>query len=81
MQQWQRDMAQRYEIIRIREEIHPQDASRIYLIQIAVDGQCCVPFWDSIVNRKRLGEDAWIQSLYENAEGLIREHGPAPYLS
>jgi hypothetical protein len=74
-------MSNRYEIICIKEETHPQDSSRIYLVQIAVNGRLCVPFWDSIVNRRRLGEDAWIQSLCENAEGLIREHGTAPYLS
>jgi hypothetical protein len=71
----------RYEIIRIKEEVHPLDASRIYLVQVAVDGKLCVPFWDSIINRKQLGEDAWIRSLCENAAHLVNEYGPAPYLS
>jgi hypothetical protein len=71
----------RYEIIRIKEHSHPQDFSRLFLCQIAVDGRPCVPFWSHVAQRAELGEEAWIASLYENAEHLLLEYGPAPALS
>ena len=70
-----------YEIIKIREEVHPQDCSRIYLCQIAVDGNPCVPFYSHAIQRKELGEEGWLRSLYENAEHLLRQYGRYPALS
>lgn len=61
------------EIISITEHIHPADFSVSYLCQFAVDGRKCVPFWSHKIHRMELGEDAWFQSLIENAEQLIRE--------
>jgi len=71
----------RYEIIKIKEQSHPLDFSRIFLCQIAVDGVPCVPFYSHAIQRKELGEEGWLQSLYENAEQMIHDHGPAPALS
>lgn len=70
----------KYELIRIKEEAHPADSSRIFLVQVAVDGVPCVPFYSHSIQRKELGEEAWIESLFENAEMLVREHGRAPAL-
>jgi hypothetical protein len=71
----------RYEIIKIKEESHPQDFSRIYLCQIAVDSIPCVPFYSHAIQRRELGEEAWLNSLYENAEMLVKEYGRAPALA
>ena len=73
-------MSQR-EIIKISEHVHPQDFSRLFLCQIAVDGAPCVPFWSHAAQRAELGEEAWLESLYQNAEHLLREYGPAPALT
>lgn len=70
-----------YEIIKIKEQTHPQDYSRIFLCQIAVDGKPCVPFFSHAIQRKELGEEGWLKSLFENAEMLVRDYGPAPALS
>lgn len=70
-----------YEIIRIKEQTHPQDFSRIYLCQIAVDGVPCTPFFSHSIQRHELGEEAWLISLYENAEEMIRQFGRAPALA
>jgi hypothetical protein len=67
--------------ILIKEETHPQDLSRIYLVQIAVDDQPCVPFWSHEIERRRLGEENWWRSLCENAAGLIAQYGPQPALT
>jgi hypothetical protein len=64
-------MATRYEIIRIKQH------SDLYLCQIAVDGTPSVAFWSTAMQRKELGEEAWIRSLCENAEHLVREYGRA----
>jgi len=64
-------MATRYEIIRI------QKHNDLFLCQIAVDQIPCVPFWSTAMQRQELGEDAWIRTLCENAEGLVREYGRA----
>ncbi len=64
-------MATRYEIIRIKQH------TDLYLCQIAVDETPCIPFWSTAMQRKELGEEAWIQSLCENAEQLIRDYGRA----
>jgi hypothetical protein len=71
----------RYEIIKIKEMSHPQDCSRIFLCQIAVDSVPCTPFYSHSIQRKQLGEEGWLQSLYENAEQMIHDYGPAPALS
>lgn len=71
----------RFDRIKIAEHTHPQDFSRLYLCQIAVDGKPCVPFWSHEAQRRELGEEAWLQSLNENAEHLLAEHGPAPALT
>jgi len=73
-------MAQR-KIIAIKERIHPQDFSRLFLVQVAVDSKPCVPFWSHISQRVELGEKAWLESLLENGEHLMREYGPAPALT
>jgi hypothetical protein len=70
-----------FEIIKIKEQTHPSDFSRIYLCQIAVDNVPCVPFFSHSIQRKELGEEAWLKSLCENAEMLVRDYGPAPALS
>ena len=64
-------MATRYEIIRIKQH------TDLYLCQIAVDEIPCTPFWSTAMQRAELGEEAWIQSLCENAEQLIRDYGRA----
>lgn len=69
-----------FEIIKIKEETHPQDFSRIYLCQIAVDGNPCVPFYSHSIQRRELGEEGWLRSLYENAEQLVMDYGRAPAL-
>lgn len=71
----------RHEIIKIAEHTHPQDFSRIFLCQIAVDGVPCVPFWSHAAQRRELGETAWLQSLFDNAEQMVRDYGPAPALT
>jgi len=71
----------RHEIICIREHTHPQDFSRLFLCQIAVDGKVSVPFWSHAAQRQELGEEAWLQSLFDNAEHLIKEYGTAPALT
>jgi hypothetical protein len=71
----------RHEIIKIAEHVHPQDFSRVYLCQIAVNGIPCVPFWSHEAQRRELGEEAWLQSLYDNAEHMIFEYGSAPALT
>jgi hypothetical protein len=69
------------EIVKISEHIHPQDFSKLYLVQIAVDAKPCVPFWSHEAQRRELGEEAWLQSLFDNAENLIHQYGPAPALT
>lgn len=64
-------MATRYEIIRIKQH------NDLFLCQIAVDQVPCTPFWSTAMQRKELGEEGWIKSLCENAEGLVREYGRA----
>jgi len=70
----------KYEIVKIKEMVHPQDFSRLFLCQIAVDGRCCVPFYSHIAQRMELGEEAWERSLYENAEHMLQQFGPAAAL-
>ena len=64
-------MEARYEIIRIQKH---QD---LFLCQIAVSGNPCTPFWSTAMQRAELGEEAWIRSLCENAEFLVRSSGRA----
>jgi hypothetical protein len=71
----------RFDIIKIKEMTHPQDFSRLYLCQLAVNGIPCVPFYSHEIQRRELGEQAWLESLKENAAGLLAEHGPAPALT
>jgi hypothetical protein len=73
-------MQTRYEIIYLKEHIHPQDSGLVYLVQLAVDGTPCTPFWSHAIHRRQLGEEAWMQSLRENAESLVAEYGRAPAL-
>lgn len=70
----------KHSIIKIKEMVHPQDFSRLYLCQIAVDSVPCVPFYSHAAQRMELGEDAWVQSLFENAEHMLQQFGPAPAL-
>ena len=69
------------EVVKISEHVHPQDFSKLYLVQIAVDSKPCVPFWSHEAQRRELGEEAWLQSLFDNAEDLIARFGPAPALT
>ena len=71
----------RHGIVKIAEHVHPQDFSKIYYCQIAVDDVPCVPFWSHEIQRRQLGEEAWLQSLFDNAEDLIARFGPAPALT
>lgn len=71
----------KFEIMRIQEHSHPLDASRLFLVQIAVDGTPCMPFWSHIQQRRELGEEAWLESLKENAANLVAEYGRAPALA
>jgi hypothetical protein len=64
-------MEPRYEIIQIKKH------SDLYLCQIAVSGVPCTPFWSTAMQRAELGEEAWIRSLCENAESLVRSSGRA----
>jgi hypothetical protein len=63
----------RIEKVFVTEHIHPADFSVSYLCQFAVNGVKCVPFWSHRLDREQLGEDAWFESLKENAEQLVRE--------
>lgn len=63
------------EKIAIQEHTHPEDGSRLFLVQFAVDGVPCVPFWSNVVERKAMGDDAWIASLRERAESLVWQYG------
>ena len=69
------------EVVKISEHVHPQDFSKLYLVQIAVDSKPCVPFWSHEAQRCELGEEAWLQSLFDNAEDLMARFGPAPALT
>lgn len=71
----------RREIIKLTDHVHPQDFSKLYLVQIAVDAKPCIPFWSHEAQRRELGEEAWLQSLFENAEHLLAQYGPAPALT
>ncbi len=71
----------RREIIKIREQLHPSDFSRLFLCQVAIDGIPCVPFYSHAIQRRELGEEQWVESLFENGEQLIREYGAAPALT
>jgi len=64
-----------YEIIKIKEESHPQDHSRIYLCQIAVRGIPTVPFYSHSIQRQNLGEEGWLKSLCESAEDMLAQFG------
>lgn len=64
-------MENAHEIIRI------QQHSDLFLCQVAVNGIPCVPFWSTAMQRHDLGEDRWIQSLFENAEEMVRQYGRA----
>jgi hypothetical protein len=74
-------MSHRFSIVRIKEQTHPQDFSRLYLVQIAVDDVPCTPFFSHEIQRRELGEQAWLLSLYDNAEMLVREYGRAPVMT
>lgn len=63
----------RVEKISITEHVNPWDFSLTYLCQFAVDGRKCVPFWSHKIDLDRLGYDAWLASLMDNAEQLVRE--------
>jgi hypothetical protein len=71
----------RFEILKIKACVHPQDASRTWLVQIAVDGKPCVPFYDHEARRQRMGEDAWFEALKENAAQLVADYGPQSALT
>lgn len=62
-------MATRFSLISLRKH------SELYLCQFAVDDIPCTPFWSTAMQKEALGEAAWMQSLRENAEMLVREHG------
>jgi hypothetical protein len=70
----------KYSIIKIREYIHSETFSRMFLCQLSVNGLPCPPFHSSAAERARLGEDGWMKSLQENAEFMLAEHGPQPAL-
>jgi hypothetical protein len=74
-------MQRKFEIMRIKESVNPQDFSTAYLVQIAVDGKPCTPFWSPAEHRKTMGEDAWVASLKENAEHMLMQFGPAPAMA
>ena len=71
----------KFEIMRMKEVSHPHDGSKMYLVQIAVDGKPCIPFWEYEARRRRVGEEAWLQGLCDNAQSLIASHGVQPAMN
>ena len=72
---------QKFEILRIKEDSHPLDGSRIFLVQIAVDGVPCMPFWTHVAERRAKGEEAWLEGLKENAVDMVARFGRQPALA
>lgn len=70
----------RHELIKVQEHTHPQDCSKLFLVQVAVDEIPCIPFWSHVAQRIELGEEAWLKSLADNADDMIAKYGRAPAL-
>lgn len=65
------------ELLKVKEIINKSDCSRMYLVQFAVDGKKTVPFWSWERDRRLLGDDAWVESLKENAVHIMQQFGPS----
>jgi len=64
----------KYEIVSIRAEVHPQDSSKVWLVQIAVNGKLAPAFYDHEINRRKFRTDEeWFAHLAQCAESLMRE--------
>jgi len=66
--------------IYVREHLHP-DCGMLFLCQVRFGEKFCTPFWSTAEQRKTLGDRDWEQCLVQNAEQLLRDHGPAAPLS
>ena len=64
------------ELLKVKEVINRSDASRMYLVQVAIDGKKTVPFWSFEIHRRQLGDDEWVKSLLENGAEVLAQCGP-----
>lgn len=69
----------RHELIHLSEHTNPDYPYPVYLVQYAVDGKKCPPFWSTKKARIDMGEDAWFESLKLEAEAAIAENGPCHF--
>jgi hypothetical protein len=72
---------QKFELIHLSEHTHPGYQTPVYLVQFAINGQVCPPFWSTKQDRVDMGEDMWFESLKQNAEGALAECGPSKALT
>jgi hypothetical protein len=72
---------QKFELIHLSEHTHPGYHTPVYLVQFAVDGQVCPPFWSTKQSRIELGEDMWMENLKLEAQGALDECGPSKALT
>ena len=64
----------KYEIVQLSEGVHPLDSSKVWLVQMAVNGVLAPPFYDHEINRRKFHSDVeWFRYLAETAEALITE--------
>lgn len=64
----------RYEIVKLTEEVHPIDCSKVWLVRMAVNGVLAPSFYDHEINRRKFSSDEdWFNYLAETAEALICE--------
>jgi len=71
----------RFERLRLKEVIS-SDGSKCWLVQYAVDGVPCVPFYDHDINRRAHGTDeSWFRDLERQAELAVRQYGRAEVMT
>lgn len=71
----------KFELIHLSEHVHPDYTTPIYLVQFAVSGKVCPPFWSTKQSRVELGEDMWFENLKLEAEAALAASGPARALT
>lgn len=67
-----------YERIAMRETSAP-DGSRWWLVQFAVNGVPCMPFYEPDRRRREMGwdDEQWFQHLHEQADSSLEAYGRA----
>jgi hypothetical protein len=70
-----------FERLALRETSSP-DGNRWWLVQYAVNGIPCMPFYEPEARRREAGwsDEEWFRHLEEQAESSLESYGMAPAL-